>query len=310
MKPFFLCLLLCAEVASSAVISVSKLPNSDTSIVVLSGPIERSDAVTFAEKVSGIAKAIVVLDSPGGSVLDGISIGRSVRANGYDTAVPDQTLCASSCALIWLAGTRRFAEESSVVGFHAAYVYRQGKAVEVGAGNALIGSYLNNLGLSDRAIIFVTSAPPEGIERLDRRKGQQVGIAYESLRDVSSLRKGVGSQPPITREMAGVISNSYDPVAAASRFYRALSAADGSAASALVLPAKRGFGPFNEKNIASFFSTMSEPLVVQSVQQLGQNLVEVKYTYRVTKIQCVGLAKVSTEYVMGNTLISGIKANC
>ena len=87
MKNLFWFLLLAANVASSAVISVRRLPNEDLHIVVLSGDIERSDAERFSEKVNGISKAVVVLDSPGGSVLDGISIGRSIRSKGYHTAV-------------------------------------------------------------------------------------------------------------------------------------------------------------------------------------------------------------------------------
>jgi hypothetical protein len=213
--------------------------------------------------------------------------------------------------LIWLAGSQRFAEESSFVGFHAAYIYKNGKPAETGVGNALIGSYLNDLGLSDRAIVFVTSAPPEGIERLDRRKAELVGISYRSVNDASA---GVVTTPiktiPIVRTDVGITTLPYDPVLAVTRFYRALSAADGNAASALVVPEKRGIGPFNERSIASFFGSMQEKLVVQSIEKISIDSVQVSYKYRVNKTQCIGTAIVSTEYVLGNTLIRGIKANC
>lgn len=310
MKNLFWFLLLAANVASAAVISVRRLPNEDLHIVVLSGDIERSDAERFSEKVNGISKAVVVLDSPGGSVLDGISIGRSIRSKGYHTAVPDQTLCASSCALIWLGGLQRFAEDTSLVGFHAAYVYRNGKAVEIGVGNALIGSYLNELGLSDSAIIFVTNAPPEGIERLDRRKAQQVGIAYRSVKAPPSANDTSRAALPATRTEVGIRPNAYDPVTAATRFYKALRAADGNAAAALVVPEKRGIGSFNERNISSFYGGLKEPLTVESIELVSGDAVQVKHSYRFTKTRCAGIATVSTEYLMGNTLIKGIKANC
>jgi hypothetical protein len=41
--------------------------------------------------------------------------------------------------------------------------------------------YLNQIGLSPDAIVFVTSAPPEGMEWLTAEKGGDVGIAYDVL---------------------------------------------------------------------------------------------------------------------------------
>ncbi|WP_246621874.1 hypothetical protein [Rhizobium laguerreae] len=43
-------------------------------------------------------------------------------------------------------------------------------------------------------------------------------------------------------------------------FYSALATADGETASALVVPEKRGQGPFNEASIHTFFGAMSQPL--------------------------------------------------
>jgi hypothetical protein len=47
------------------------------------------------------------------------------------------------------------------IGFHAAYVVRSGQATELGAANALVGAYLNKLGLPDRAVVYITEAPPK-----------------------------------------------------------------------------------------------------------------------------------------------------
>jgi len=258
-----------------------------------------------------VERAIVLLDSGGGSVLDGIYIGRNIRDRGFFTAVPEKTLCASSCALVWLAGAQRFAEESSFIGFHAAYILRDGKYIETGAGNALIGSYLNQLGLSDRAILFVTSAPPEGIERLSKQKAAAVGIPYRSVKDSITITEEKSFRSlPADRQGAGLVNNPYDPVRVVASFYNALSSGNGNAASALVVPEKRGIGPFNEKNISSFFGSMAQPLTVRSIERTSNDIVQVRYTYRVTKTQCVGIALVRTEYILGNTLIQGITANC
>jgi len=120
--------------------------------ITVSGTIESGDGAKFSRIVEDTKNGLVILDSPGGAVLSGLEIVRQIKSKNLMTGVPSSTLCASSCALIWLAGSTRYAEESSIVGFHAAYVIRNGKQVETGVGNALIGAYLNELGLSDRAM--------------------------------------------------------------------------------------------------------------------------------------------------------------
>jgi hypothetical protein len=224
--------------------------------------------------------------------------------------VPNDTLCVSACALIWLAGTTRFGEPRATIGFHAAYVYRNGRQQEIGVGNALIGAYLNELGFSDQTVAFVTSAPPEGIELLTPAKGRANGIFYTSIREVMQNAQVQQPQTTFTRTNVGVKDEPYDPLRAVQNFYAFLATADGNAAAALVVPEKRGKGPFNETNIGSFFGNMREPLRVMSIQQVESNLVRVDYTYRVTKTQCNGVAFVETTYLAGNTLIKGIRANC
>ena len=287
---------------SAAEISVERFRNTETYFVVISGEIKLVDGDKFQSLVRGIHQAIVILDSPGGSVMSGLEIGRAIKLNNFSTAVPNETLCASSCALIWLAGNQRFAEENSFVGFHAAYVYKNGKPVESGVGNALVGSYLNGLGLSDNAIIYVTNAPPEGIERLTRSTAEQVGIKYTSI--------NTRNIPIKEKQGFGIKSGGYNPVETVTKFYRALSLADGNAASAFVIPEKRGIGPFNEKNISSFFGKMNTPLKVNEIRLIDKDTVEVNYTYRYTNSECKAKAIVKTGYFLGNTLIKKIKANC
>ena len=304
MKKIFISILILvfSQFSSAALITKEQTRDPNFHFITVSGTIEPEDGIKFNRIVSEVKNGFVVLDSPGGAVLSGLEIGRMIRSKKFMTGVPSSTLCASSCALIWLAGSTRYAEESSMVGFHAAYVVRNGKQVETGVGNALIGAYLNELGLSDRAIVFVTKAPPEGIEQLTKAKSEQVGIAFKSISEVSPSRS--------TRKDFQIDDQPYDPLKVVVAFYQYLGLADGSSAAALVIPEKRGIGPFNERNIGQFFGTMKEPLKVNSVKLLSSDIVEVNYTYRVSKSQCNGKAIVETGYFMGNTLIKKISANC
>lgn len=303
MKPITLLLIFAFFLdVHSADISRNRYENTNTYFVIVSGTIEKDDDVKFKAIASGLSDAIVILDSPGGSLIPGMEIGRFVRANGFFTAVPENTLCASSCALIWVAGTKRFAERNSFIGFHAAYIYKNGVPVESGVANALVGSYLSKLGLSDNTIVFITNAPPEGIARLDSYTADRIGLPYSSVTSQGSNLSHRGE--------FRVTERKYSPIDTVRTFYEALSIADGDTAASLVIPEKRGIGPFNQRNMSTFFGSMKERLKIVSLNQVDSNTVEVKYTYRYSKIQCNGTALVETKHFMGNTLINRIRANC
>jgi hypothetical protein len=283
---------------ASAADIVRQQGSDGTDLISVHGIIAEHDEIVFRKVAAASEKAIVVLDSQGGAVKAGLEIGRAIRLRGFATAVPPDALCASACALTWLAGSPRFLDTSSKLGFHAAYRVVDGKAAESGVGNALVGAYLNQIGMPEAAIVYVTSAPPEGIDWLTPQKAERVGITFELLR----------GQTATSVTPAGT-SEPYDPMSAVTRFYGALSRADGEGAAAMVVPEKRGRGAFNEASIHSFYSAMSKPLTLTTTSRLSRDLVRVSYEY-VTSAgrSCEGRAEVQTVHAYDRTLISRIKA--
>ena len=83
-------------------------------------------------------------------------------------------MCASACALAWLGGIPRLMGANTHIGFHAAYNPRSGQ--EAGVANALVGAYLSQLGLPDKAVIYATQAPPNSMTWLTLPEARQVGI--------------------------------------------------------------------------------------------------------------------------------------
>ncbi|WP_371347914.1 ATP-dependent Clp protease proteolytic subunit [Ancylobacter sp. IITR112] len=63
----------------------------------------------------------VVLNSPGGSVSDALTMGRAIRARGLDTRVEAKGLCASSCPLIFASGVTRTALPGAAIGVHQVF---------------------------------------------------------------------------------------------------------------------------------------------------------------------------------------------
>ncbi|MDM0014819.1 hypothetical protein QTH87_20415 [Variovorax sp. J22P168] len=115
------------------------------------------------------------------------------------------------------------------------------------------------------------------------------------------------AQAPVPPRSAAIAET---PADAVSTFYRALSRGDGKSAAAMVTPAKRGAGPYEETGMTRFYASFREPLQLLSVRPLDARRVEARYRYRATHSRCDGTAIVDTERVAQRVVIRSIQANC
>jgi len=148
--------------------------------IVISGDILDGDDERFGELSRRFPRAVVYLDSAGGSLMPAIEIGKLVRAGHHATAVLDGSACTSACALIWTAGTPRYLGPQGHLGFHASYSDEGGRLVETGVGNAIVGYYLSQLDLAEDAAVFATIASPYEINWLTAENSGEAGIAFEA----------------------------------------------------------------------------------------------------------------------------------
>lgn len=61
---------------------------------------------------------------------------------------------------------------------HAAWMFRNGTKQENGSGNSLVCAYLNTLGLTDEAIVFITSTAPDEVAFLSSQKAEIHGRSH------------------------------------------------------------------------------------------------------------------------------------
>lgn len=167
----------------AAAAEISSEPLDDGRLIRVSGQFESGDDRKLSRALlESHGQAVVLFESPGGSLLAGLAMGRAIRIQGAHTAVDDGAACASACGLAWLGGVRRVMGQSAKVGFHAAYyVDDQGRAIETGQGNALIGAYLNQLGLSEKAVLYITQAAPAEMTWLSFGDAEELGIPVRPL---------------------------------------------------------------------------------------------------------------------------------
>ena len=99
--------------------------NGEVSAVGRIEPGTATDFDKYLDRAGTGVKTIWFL-SPGGSVSDAISIGRSIRKRSLNTAVADNGYCASSCPLAFAGGVERHAGKHALIGVHQIYAVPQG----------------------------------------------------------------------------------------------------------------------------------------------------------------------------------------
>ncbi|MGN6498237.1 MAG: surface-adhesin E family protein [Tsuneonella sp.] len=178
----------------------------DFDLITIEGEIARGDADRFRRIALQSNSGIVALESSGGALAEALEIGRAIQIAGYLTYVPANTICTSSCALIWVAGSKRLMSHTARIGFHASYRDNNGRLEEVGMANAMVGRYLTLLNLPERSIIFATAASPNDILWIKTDGSDKSGIEFEYL-DLSEPE--TPAPPPIqTRPVEPVATQS------------------------------------------------------------------------------------------------------
>jgi len=155
-----------------------------------------ADGERFFTKIAPLATAMVRFQSNGGSVVTGIQIGEMIRLKQFHTLVPAGARCASACALAWLGGTHRFMGPGARIGLHAASDPKSGQVT--GVGNALLGAYLNRVGLPYSAVVYVTQARPDSVTWLSFADAKRLGI------EVTLLNSAAGELGPAVQPRLGV----------------------------------------------------------------------------------------------------------
>ena len=92
-------------------------------VLTLTGTIDIGSATRFATEIAARGEYVktIALDSPGGSVEDALTIASLIHDKGFTTRVAAGALCASSCPLVFAAGTIRLATPQSAIGVHQIY---------------------------------------------------------------------------------------------------------------------------------------------------------------------------------------------
>lgn len=174
--------------------SIAAKITRDGDVVSVTGDIEQGDFAAFQSVAGGLgAGAVVRLKSRGGLTFEAIAIGLFIRPRGFITHA-ERGECASSCALLWLAGNKRTAHPKAKIGFHQSYDGKSKKAIV--SANAAVGHYIAQLGYGMKTSFYVTEAAPESMTWLTPRTGKEAGIDY-TIQDIDLVSPSASAPKPV-----------------------------------------------------------------------------------------------------------------
>lgn len=206
-------LLTFTQSGGAASFEILRFPGYENAMILMTGEVTKGDAQRFADTVAGLggAHATLNVSGPGGLVNEALDIAAQVQESRFATMVSSQTECYSACALIWLAGPRRYLSPDSIIGVHAAFRTRDDESTEEsGVANARIGAFLNMIGLPLDAITYITTAPPDDTLPITPWIARNLGIeVYE--------QHGMETVTPETAATAHVLARQTSELAAISK---------------------------------------------------------------------------------------------
>lgn len=175
--------------------------------IYASGLIEFDTSAQFEEFIvkNKIEWAKVYFNSPGGSLIGGMQLGRSIRRLGFDTTIGTQEgsahtgkpICASAAAYAFAGGIGRFyGEDCGRLGIHQ-FANPEDNVGDIGDAqvvSALIVSYLQEMGVDASAFAAAAQARSENMIWLSASEAAQLKLANDGvLETTASIRlwKGV-----------------------------------------------------------------------------------------------------------------------
>lgn len=206
----------------------------------------------------------------------------------------------------------RYSAQASADG--AGKVYRLSGAepmiARLAAFKLTAGSYRPPPAIDDQPVATVAPAP---VVVAARASPKPVKIAPSSTATASLPDKRVVSLA-VTRAAVPVpradpeVRPSGSAEATVREFYSALGDGNGQAASARMIPEKRGVGAFSPAAMTRFYGRLAEPLRLTHVAAAGPGSYRVRYVYSAGRSRCDGSAVVRVTNRGGRDLIRSIRA--
>jgi hypothetical protein len=196
------CWLIAAPVGA---MTVQRVPvaGSDVAALLLQGRIVPGDAARLAQALRGGKFSAVLLNSPGGSVLEARDMARAIRALRVPVVVPDRAVCASACFMLFAAGRDRVAEPGAMIGVHSASVSGGNETMDTLGVTTLMAREAAQYGVPPAITGRMVTTAPGQMAWLTRGELEAMGVRIVPTRTAAAGRvlpgSGAGEKSDWTR---------------------------------------------------------------------------------------------------------------
>ena len=174
--------------------------------IYASGPVDYDAAErlrAFVEQ-KRVQSASVFFDSPGGSLIGGIKLGKAIRDLGFNTyigkppAIPDGPtygICASACAYAFAGGVHRyFDDDKNKLGLHQFSFNDDSKenASDTQTISGLLISYLQNMGVDAYAFTVASTARSNQMQWLSKEESAKLRFSTNGKESTTAELKLMG----------------------------------------------------------------------------------------------------------------------
>ena len=152
----------------------SLIKSGDQRAILASGEIVPGDAGRLARVLGRGTPSYhgteqILLDSPGGVVVEAIAMAELMRKTGVTTVVPASAMCASACAsVLFVAGKYRAVQPGGQLLIHSCFDARNGRKID--QCDAYLAARAQQQGISGRAMMAFQEIAP----------GPQYGVLFSA----------------------------------------------------------------------------------------------------------------------------------
>jgi hypothetical protein len=191
--------------------------------IFLDGVIDPKAATRFEKYIKDNRipdRSIVYVNSPGGSLIEGIALGRIIRKYGLSTSVGKRLVaatrrfdiepggCYSACAYAYMGGQFRYLTKGSRYGVHQFASTAGGSEGVAQIASAIIVEYIRSMDVDTELFSLSASAAPDGMNELDTQTLERLNVINNGkTRPVWSIESGGGQlylKGERTTEISGI----------------------------------------------------------------------------------------------------------
>ena len=160
-------------------------------VISISGELSEGDtdgfkAIVKSANDAGKFVSSVRLNSPGGSLLEGVQLAEIVKFAKMATNVGQGAKCASACFLVFAAGETKFANYTAQIGVHGASDQSGQETTQSGAATVSMARIAKELGVPSAIIGRMVVTPPN----------EMVWLSPPDLQSMGTTMVGKPSQVP------------------------------------------------------------------------------------------------------------------